>query len=396
MKKLLIACLLAGTLYSCKQSSNTAYQSLAVAASPLTNPGTIPYAFAQKIVINYHNHVGNLQGHDGVVVLDPTTQRPLPNSRAVWVSLERLNEIVHQLDIDSLQNHVTDGVRIYLGTFIDNPTTPETGDNNLDASCYDRNTLIFVSTKTSKNASGAAIHLDYIPSGFTGKPGDGFCFTNVPDKVHPTGDWGAVGKDYANNGDALLYGSYQHTPNTMALSGSITKDMAKKMASNYIKFQMGILLDPLGNPVLDTSGNEQPNTSSIWFSKQRFDKLVYQLNTDRVNDNITDGVRFYFATYGNNADSDAVNAGVDLAHSYRNTLVLASTQTEGNIHVDNYKPATATAKAIGFFVRPMDDIQNKGELCPPGDCCDDGATLSCDALSKVFQALLQKKKQKKQ
>lgn len=109
---------------------------------------------------------------------------------------------------------------------------------------------------------------------------------------------------------------------------------------------------------------KKPETRSIWFSKERLQAMLDQLETEKG-----DGIRFYLATYDNVARADA---NIPTEHLGYNTLLMVSTKDSvagsETFHRDYYN-TTGAVSTIGF-------VENRGQLCPPpSDCKGIGATL---------------------
>lgn len=152
---------------------------------------------------------------------------------------------------------------------------------------------------------------------------------------------------------------------------SIPLKLAKAMVGNY-----GVHVGNLQNSTGTVISNES-NTSTIWLDLKKLNALVKKLNDEQKAGRKTDGVRIYFATYGDNVADDAVyRIGLQKDYSYRNSVVLISTRDSmlkgdtSHYHWDYF----TNNKAATFFTGPA----NKGELCPPPTkCCTIGAELTC-------------------
>lgn len=149
---------------------------------------------------------------------------------------------------------------------------------------------------------------------------------------------------------------------------AIEEVQAKEIIKNYLQ------------KALQRSGGGKINeTVSVWFPiKQLLDfaKLLseeqqrgmQQQQQGHPNPKITDGVRVYFANYGNSNIPD-----LDPKYKNQNTLVLVSTYENGNNpdgtkkHKDYFVPHSQLPEK---FLTPP---ENKGTLCPPdtGCGCDD-------------------------
>jgi len=126
---------------------------------------------------------------------------------------------------------------------------------------------------------------------------------------------------------------------------------------------------------------KKPDTRCIWFSKDRLQAMLNQLEKEKGN-----GIRFYLATY----DKKYLEAQTkkSAGHPQKeywgyNTLVMVSTKPAKNdegeainkdYYVDIEKGTPATGRQGGFIVSLTPE--NRGELCPPpADCFKQGATL---------------------
>jgi hypothetical protein len=93
--------------------------------------------------------------------------------------------------------------------------------------------------------------------------------------------------------------------------------------------------------------NDASDTRSVWFP---INELREFLNYSTANDSI-DGVRFYFAAYGQKPDAPH--------YSDRNTLILVLTKDSGEYHKDYY-----TEILEPTLKKPSTSPANQGELCP--------------------------------
>lgn len=105
---------------------------------------------------------------------------------------------------------------------------------------------------------------------------------------------------------------------------------------------------------------EKEPTRTIWFSYKRIEKLYNKLKADRDSGMATDGLRIYFGTYPKEYKS-----GKKHPHAKKNTIIFVSTKDSlnGKFHRDYYNNVMRLVP------------ENKGELCPPGDCPSMGALL---------------------
>lgn len=104
------------------------------------------------------------------------------------------------------------------------------------------------------------------------------------------------------------------------------------------------------------------NTRTVWLPYNRIVQLYEYLKKDYEDGKTgTDGLRIYFARY-----PQTDQAGVKYEHPNYNTLVFVSTK----------KNKADTTKHDDYYVQVgMITPENKGELCPPGDCPTNGARL---------------------
>ena len=127
---------------------------------------------------------------------------------------------------------------------------------------------------------------------------------------------------------------------------------AKEMVNNYI--------DTVGR---DVHGQLQ-NTVSVWFSLEQLNDITNILNAEQEESSqqtpnaVTDGLRIYFANYG-----DAPPVGHE-NYAGKNTVVLIST------HSVEDRPE----KHKDYFQNIIPEVriepQNRGGLCPPEKGCD--------------------------
>lgn len=126
---------------------------------------------------------------------------------------------------------------------------------------------------------------------------------------------------------------------------------------------------------------KKPDTRCIWFSKDRLQAMLNQLEKEKGN-----GIRFYLATYDKAyLEKQAKKSASHPQKEYwgYNTLVMVSTRPAKNdsgqpINKDYYfdieKGVPTGGKDNGFIVGMTPE--NRGELCPPpADCFKEGATL---------------------
>lgn len=103
----------------------------------------VPVAEARHLVANYAPHAGKV-GKDS-----------LPDTRAIWFDLERLEALVQQI-----RKEGGDGIRFYLATYDGKYPKDAQGPHVPPAAYWGYNTLIMVSTRDSM-ANGITYHRDY-------------------------------------------------------------------------------------------------------------------------------------------------------------------------------------------------------------------------------------------
>jgi len=154
--------------------------------------------------------------------------------------------------------------------------------------------------------------------------------------------------------------------------GAAEREIGKMDISNFALGRCeGSVVDPSAQICVDSayqmvqgySGIDlanKMNTRSIWFSFQRIETLYKRLKYDR--DTLkygTDGLRIYLGKYPLEYAS-----GQKHPHAGQNTIVFVSTKDSlRKYHRDYFKQVMRIVP------------ENKGELCPPGDCPGNGALL---------------------
>jgi len=115
----------------------------------------VPVAEARHLVANYAPHAGTVKrGVDS-----------LPDTRAIWFELERLEALVRQI-----RKEGGDGIRFYLATYDDSYPKDAQGPHVPQRAYWGYNTLIMVSTKDS-TANGQTYHRDYYSEAGSNGPG---------------------------------------------------------------------------------------------------------------------------------------------------------------------------------------------------------------------------------
>lgn len=127
-------------------------------------------------------------------------------------------------------------------------------------------------------------------------------------------------------------------------SGQLSVDSAYEMVQLYKG------LDP----------DLKQNTRVIWFPFSRIESLYLRMKAEQEAGMGTDGLRIYLAKY-----PKEYAPGKKHPHANQNTLVLVSTKDSlKRFHRDYY-----------YDKLLRESPENKGELCPPGDCPFNGALL---------------------
>lgn len=147
MKKLMILTGLLFCMASCKNGGSSGGGS----ADNTNNLASLQAAAGPDFEIDSataHLYVSDYTPYAGVAVTE--AGKKSPNTETVWLSLARLQYLVAKLDSEK-SAYGTDGLRIYFARYPKND--PD--------SIADRNTLVFISTKSAKNQNGDSIHLDY-------------------------------------------------------------------------------------------------------------------------------------------------------------------------------------------------------------------------------------------
>ncbi|SEM32843.1 hypothetical protein SAMN05216436_103220 [bacterium A37T11] len=122
----------------------------------------VPYEVALQMVANYAPRAGYVD----------RGEQTLPDSRAVWFSIERLNALLAQLNAEK-----ADGIRFYFSTYNDTYKPGEKGAHVPPPDYWGYNTLLMVSTKDSL-VKGVSLHRDYFTDTQTaGKQSRGFVVT---------------------------------------------------------------------------------------------------------------------------------------------------------------------------------------------------------------------------
>lgn len=127
---------------------------------------------------------------------------------------------------------------------------------------------------------------------------------------------------------------------------------AKEMVNNYI--------DKIGR---DENGQLE-NTVSVWFSLQQLNEITNLLNTEKeiseqqTPNQVTDGLRIYFANYGETPPQGHEN------YTGKNTVVLISTHSVEN------RPEKHKDYFQNLVPSPLAEPLNRGGLCPPEKGCD--------------------------
>ena len=109
------------------------------------------------------------------------------------------------------------------------------------------------------------------------------------------------------------------------------------------------------------------NTYIYWIEISLLNNFIAKFKEIDLS-NKADGIRLYFAKIPDN-QSNNINSG-------KNTIVFVTTIASDNLHQDYYKCTTIHSNtAINGMILNTSSTTDKGELCPPGDCVKNGATL---------------------
>lgn len=144
---------------------------------------------------------------------------------------------------------------------------------------------------------------------------------------------------------------------------SVPVDTARAWVKNYERWLQANNAERVRQVLPDGKTAEIPNSRSVWFSIEQLEKLV-----NRIKAEDGDGIRFYFARYGDNMRS-GVDSCTQKPYNYSNitTLLMVPTKRKDCMHQDYYNGTSGVTSM---------DIENKGEMCPPpADCTVRGATL---------------------
>lgn len=148
---LLFAALISLSAASCKQNDSPA----AGDHGGIPDSVTVDLATAKKYVQNYESHAG----HPDMTPEDIKERKPRkPDTRAIWFSKERLQQMITQLDKEG-----GDGVRFYLITYdnkYDTTATLKPKKPIPPSKYWGYNTLLMVSTKDS-TVNNKKLHFDY-------------------------------------------------------------------------------------------------------------------------------------------------------------------------------------------------------------------------------------------
>ncbi|MBV7532192.1 hypothetical protein [Chitinophaga sp. sic0106] len=123
------------------------------------------------------------------------------------------------------------------------------------------------------------------------------------------------------------------------------------------------------------------DTRCVWFPVAE----IAQMDSILHSSDSLSGIRIYLAAYNDNYHEQGQNFEAIPPEKYWNktTLIMVATHDSAvvvnghnrKIHVD-YLPADASGKLVkGKTILRSVTPENKGELCPPGDCPLEGALL---------------------
>jgi len=171
------------------------------------------------------------------------------------------------------------------------------------------------------------------------------------------------------------------TTDTTVIPDSVIVPVAEaKVYINNYSSKAGFV-DSTPEEIASGKPKKKPDTRCIWFSKERLQAMLNQLEHEKGN-----GIRFYLAAYDkkypDNKTESKANQPPKEYWGY-NTLVMVSTKPATNdeskpINKDYYydveKGIPAAGAPHGFIVTLTPE--NRGEICPPpADCFKQGATL---------------------
>lgn len=143
---------------------------------------------------------------------------------------------------------------------------------------------------------------------------------------------------------------------------SIPVDTARAWVKNYERWLQANNAERVRQVQADGNTVEIPNSRSVWFSIEQLEKLVNRIKAEEG-----DGIRFYFASYGNMKSAIDSCTQKPYNYSHLTTLLMVPTKRNDCIHQDYYNGTNSVTTM---------DIENKGEICPPpADCGSKGATL---------------------
>lgn len=127
---------------------------------------------------------------------------------------------------------------------------------------------------------------------------------------------------------------------------------AKLMINNYV------------NKLNRDENGQLENTISVWFSLQQLNDITNLLNAEQAFSEqntpnaVTDGIRIYFANYGDAPPENHKN------YMKKNTLVLIST------HSVEDRPEKHKDYFQNIVPQLRSEPLNRGGLCPPEKGCD--------------------------
>ncbi len=165
IKKSVLALAIAAISFSACQQKQAAEP--AVTGHP--NFDTLSYQKALKYVSNYKAGMVDSIGDDASGI---NKHHPVPNTRAVWFSIKRMDSLVAQIKREG-----GDGIRFYLATY-DSTYKDVIGGNKPDKRYWGHTTLVMVSTKDS---TVKPYHQDYYYKINGNGPSQGVIVGTVPE-----------------------------------------------------------------------------------------------------------------------------------------------------------------------------------------------------------------------
>src|SRR5690606_5659285 len=173
---------------------------------------------------------------------------------------------------------------------------------------------------------------------------------------------------YASCGGSVQQTNEQLKAATYTIPDSVKVPLteARMLVANYAPYAGEVVVAP---------GDTTSNTRAAWFSLERLQALVAQIDAEGG-----DGIRFYLARYNDTYPEGSAKHIPPREYWGRNTLLMVSTRAAQNaqgspIHQDYYDDVASATQSVGPII--MAEIENDAGMCPPA--CD-GADLLTPAL----------------